>query len=72
MNSSAFQRHGGWRTCASIVLPAKSDSAVLQRDQTLVRNSDPMGITRQVLQHLSGSAEWRFGIDYPFDLPNLG
>jgi len=61
-----LQRHRGGLTGAGIVLPAERHAAVLQRDQTLVGDGYPMGITRQVLQHLPGSTEWRFGIDHPF------
>jgi hypothetical protein len=68
MNSSAFNV----MAAGSLALPPESQPAVLQRDQTLVRNSYPMGIARQVLQHLSRSAERRFGINYPFSLGNPG
>src|SRR5215472_19086922 len=60
------QGHGGRLIGAGVVLPAKSHAAVFERDQALVGDGYPVGIARQVLQHLPGSAERRLGIDYPF------
>ena len=49
-----------------VVLPAERDFTVLELDQTVVGDSDPMGIAGKVVEHLFGTAEGRFSINNPF------
>lgn len=49
----------------SIVLPAKRHFPVLEGDEALIRDGDPMGVAGQILEDLGRSSERRFGIDHP-------
>ncbi len=48
-----------------VVLPAEADAALVHRDQPAVADGDAVGVARQVLEHLSGRAKGRLGVDDP-------
>src|SRR5215470_10246004 len=48
-----------------IVFPAERDLAVLEGDQAMIGDGDTMGVTGQVVEHIFGPAEGRFGVDDP-------
>ena len=48
-----------------VILPAKRDGAVRDVDDSVIRDRDAVGVARQILQHMFGSAERRFGVDDP-------
>ena len=47
------------RTVDASVLPAERDAGVVGRDEAAVRDRDPVGVPRQIAQHLLRSGEWR-------------
>jgi hypothetical protein len=49
----------------SRVAPTKSDLAVGQRDQSMIGDGHAMGVAAQILEHIFGAAEGRFGVDDP-------
>src|SRR5216683_1720275 len=57
--------HGALLAAVRIVLPAKSDLGVGDREQAMVGDGDPVGITGQIVKDMLGSAEGRLGIDDP-------
>ncbi len=48
-----------------IVFPAKRDSIILERNQSMVGDGDAVRIASKVVQHMLGTAEGRLGIDHP-------
>jgi len=58
--------HGAFAIAVTVVLPLKGHLAVLELQQAVVRDGDPVRVAAQVNQHLSGTAEGTFGIDDPF------
>ena len=57
------------RAANAIVLPAERNRAVVGCNEAAVRDSDAMGVTGEIAQHLLGPCEWRFAIDHPLDAP---
>ena len=55
-----------------IVFPAERNLAVGHADQARVGDGDAVGIAAEIGQHLLWSAEWRLGVDDPFDAADLG
>src|SRR5437899_12893417 len=49
----------------SRVAPTKGDLAVGQRDQSMIGNGHAMGIATEILEHIFGAAEGRFGVNDP-------
>ena len=43
-------------TVATVVLVAEGDAGLVERNQTLVRDGDPVGIAREIGEHASGPA----------------
>src|SRR5262245_51076761 len=56
-------------TVDAIILPAERDAGVVSCNEAAVRDSDPMGVTGEIAQHLLGSCERRLAIDHPVDAP---
>src|SRR6516165_11287072 len=48
-----------------VILPPKDDLPVLQAEQTMVGDRNPMGVSGQIMQHMLWSAEGRLGIHHP-------
>lgn len=55
-----------------VVLPAKRDAAVVERNEAIVRDGDAMGIASQVLQDLAWPTERFFRVDNPFGCVERG
>ena len=49
----------------SRVAPTKGNLAVGKRDQSMVGDSDAMGVAAEILEHIVGAAEGWFGVDDP-------
>jgi hypothetical protein len=49
----------------SIILPSKRHVRVGHTYESMVGDRDAVGVARQVMQHVFGSAEWSLCIDYP-------
>ncbi len=47
------------------IAPTKGDLAVGQRYQSMVGDGDAVGVTAEILEHIFGAAEGRFGVDDP-------
>jgi hypothetical protein len=60
-----IENHGALSARLGVVLPAKGDLAVVNRDKPLVGDGDPVGVAREVLEHLLRAAEGRLGVDDP-------
>ena len=48
-----------------VVFPTEGDVFPIERQEAMVADGNAMGIARQIVQHVLGSAEWRFEIDNP-------
>src|SRR5206468_6157524 len=51
--------------CAHWGEPSRGDLAVGQRDQSMIGNGPAMGIATEILEHIFGAAEGRFGVNHP-------
>jgi hypothetical protein len=47
------------------VAPTKGDLAVLERNQSVVRDGDAMGVTAEIVEHILRTTKGWFGIDDP-------
>ena len=63
-----IEGHGGVAVLllGPVVLPLKGNAVFIEGDESRVSDSDPVGVTREVLKHSLGSGERRSGIDIPF------
>ena len=61
----SVERHRFLAATVCVVLPTEADLAVLQGDQTLIRDRHSMGVPCQVLQHLRRATERRLGVHNP-------
>lgn len=59
-------------TVATVVLVAEGDAGLVERNQTSVRDGDPVGIAREIGEHGLGAGERRLGIDHEPLLPDRG
>src|ERR1700733_14396301 len=57
-------------TIAAVVLVAEGDAVLVERNQTPVRDGDPVGIAGEIGEHGLGAGERRFGIDHEPLLPD--
>lgn len=57
--------HRPFLVTPGVVLPPERDFAILEPDQPMVGDGDPMGIPGEVLQDMTGSSEWPFCIYDP-------
>src|SRR5258706_9266403 len=58
-------RHLPLLVAVGVVFPSEGDLTISQLDEAMVGNGDPMGVPRQVVEHMFGSAKRRLGIDHP-------
>ena len=58
--------HGFLLIVITIVPPLELHLSVFDIQQPVVGNRDPVGVAAQVVHHLLGSGEGRFGVDDPF------
>jgi len=68
------ERHGALAvgTIAAIVLVAKGDAGLVERDQPAVRDGDAVGIARQIGEDRFRPGEGRLGVDNPCDRRSPG
>ena len=59
------ERHGALLTAVRVVLPAKGDLEVGDREQAMVGDGHAIGVAGQVVKDVFGSAEGLLGIDDP-------
>jgi hypothetical protein len=62
------QGHRPSLSAARVVLPEELDLVTLQADQPPIADRRPVGVARQVFEHLFGPAERRLGVDDPLGL----
>jgi hypothetical protein len=55
---------------ATIILVAEGDAALVEGDQTAVRDGDPVGVAGEIGQHRFRPGEGRLGLDHPALLPD--
>ncbi|OGW43461.1 MAG: hypothetical protein A2Y66_08245 [Nitrospirae bacterium RBG_13_41_22] len=60
-----LESHGLLFIAIGIVTPAEGDIAVLDFEDTVITDSDPVGISAQVLEDTLGAIERRLAIDNP-------
>jgi len=63
--------HGFLFITIGIVPPAKGDIAILYVEDTVVADSDPVGISAQILKDTLGAVKGRFTVDNPFFVVEL-
>jgi len=61
-----LERHGFLLIAVGVISPTEGYLAVLKSKDTVVANSNPMGISAEILEDASDSVEGRLAIDYPF------
>ena len=59
------QRHFALLAAMSIVLPAEGDALAIERQQAMIRDSDPMRIPAQIAENLGGRPERWLGVYNP-------
>src|ERR1700679_2173421 len=59
-------------TIAAVVFVAEGDAGLVERDQTPIRDGDPMGVAREIGEHGLRAGERWLGIDHPSLLPDRG
>ena len=52
-------------TPVPIVLPPKRDGVVGDGDEPVIGDGDAVGVAREVVQHVGGTAKGRLGVDHP-------
>lgn len=65
------ERHDLLFITIGIVPPAKGDIAILDLEDTIIADSDPVGISAKVLKDPLGSVKRRFAVDNPFFMIEL-
>jgi hypothetical protein len=58
-------RHDFLLAAVRIVFPAKGDSIILERHQSMVGDGDAVRIASEIVQNMLGTAEGWLGIDDP-------
>ena len=66
-----FEGHGLLFIPIGVVPPAEGDITILDLEDTIIADSDPVGISAQVLKHTLGTIEGRLAIDNPFFMIEL-
>ena len=61
-----IERHALWRGAAGVVLPSKTDAAIVESEKAAVGDGDPMGVTAQIGEHLAWSRKRALGVNDPF------
>ena len=61
-----LERHGLLLIRIGIVPPAEGDSTVLDFEDTVITDSNPVGISAQVLKNTFSAIKRRLAIDNPF------
>jgi hypothetical protein len=58
-------RHGARLAAVPVILPAKGHGVVRDIEEAMIRDGDAVGVAGQIVQHMFGAAEGRFGVDDP-------
>jgi len=66
-----LERHGLFAVIVGIVSPEKRDIAVPDGEDSVIAESDPVGISAEILKDPLGAIEGRFAIDDPLLLIEL-
>ncbi len=61
-----FERHGLLPVMVCIISPEEGNLAVLEGEEAVITDRDPMGISAEVLKDALGAVEGGFAIDDPF------
>ena len=64
----SFERHGLLFIAVSIIPPPEGDLTVLELEDTVIADCDPVSIPAEVLQNPFGPGKRRFAIDDPFPM----
>jgi hypothetical protein len=64
-------RHDFLLAAMRIVFPAKRDSIILKRNQSMVGDGDAVGIASEIVQNMFGTAEGWLGVDDPVLMEEL-
>jgi hypothetical protein len=64
-----IEGHGALLVALSVVLPGEADVAVLEGEEALVGDRDPVGVTGEIFENLMRTPKGWFGIDNPVPLP---
>lgn len=68
MNSSAVSVMVRFLSSVAVVTPAESDAAIGDLDDSVVGDSDPVGVPTEVVEYLLRSTKRWFRIDDPLGL----
>ena len=60
------------RAAAAIILVAKGDAGLVEREQPPVRDGDAVGVAREIGEHRFRAGEGRLGVDHPCDRRSPG
>ncbi len=66
-----LERHGLLAVILCIISPSKGNIAVLDGEDAVIADGDPMGISAEVLKYPLGAIEGRFAIDDPLLMVEL-
>jgi hypothetical protein len=61
----SVQRHFALLAAMSIILPSEGDALAIERQQAMIRDSDPMRIPAQIAEDFLRASKGRLGVDYP-------
>jgi len=59
------ERHPSLLITVGIILPQEGNLVVLEGQETVVGDGHPMGVTREITEHMMGTAEGWLGINDP-------
>ena len=59
------ERHQSDPTPVPVVLPPKRHLVLGHGDEPMVGDRDAVGVPREIVQHVTGAAEWGLGVDDP-------
>lgn len=57
--------HQSLLALVGIIFPSKRHLAIGNIDNPVIGDGDAMRIASQIVEHMFGSSEWPFGVDYP-------
>ena len=63
-----LESHDLFAMAVAVILPAEGDLAVLESQQPVIGKGHFVGVAAQVVEHLGGTTEGRFGINDPLGL----
>lgn len=68
---SGLEGHGLLFISIGVVPPAERDSAILDLEDTVIADSNPVGISAEIFEDALGTIEGRLAIDNPFFMIEL-